>query len=143
MLQKLGQVIILVHNEILFLLSDRASSLHMKPYSARVQVKNVLMQFDIDCGCSKTLINLDTCTANFANSDHGPLLHQVPSLTIIGEFQAVKYKHLACNLPVLVVYSFGSNLLGRTWFQTLDISIQGVYFLSPDTSHVGMSNEAF
>ncbi|KAJ8874291.1 hypothetical protein PR048_025137, partial [Dryococelus australis] len=131
-----------LHDESLFLSSDRASSLHMKPYSLRVQVNIVLMQFEIDSGCSRTLINLDTYTANFANSDHGPVLHQ--SLTIIGEFQAVvKYKHFTCNLPVLIVNGIGSNLLGSNWFQGLDISIQSVYFLSPDTSYAGMSNEAF
>ncbi|KAJ8889929.1 hypothetical protein PR048_009434 [Dryococelus australis] len=37
----------------------------------------------------------------------------------------------------------GPNLLGRNWFQDLDISFQDTYFLSLDTSYAGMSNEAF
>ncbi|KAJ8885373.1 hypothetical protein PR048_011570 [Dryococelus australis] len=55
----------------------------------------------------------------------------------------IKYKHFTCNLPVLVVDGVGPNLLGCNWFQALNISIYGVYFLSPDTSYAGMSNEAF
>ncbi|KAJ8895519.1 hypothetical protein PR048_000855 [Dryococelus australis] len=142
-----------LHDESLFLSSDRALSLCIKPYSVRVQVNKVLKQFEIDSGCSETFIHLDTYTTNFANSVNGPALHQMPvglrtwasqSLTIIGEFQAVvKYKHFTCNLPVLVMDGIGPNHLGCNWFQAFDISIQGVYFLSPDTSYAGMSNEAF
>ncbi|KAJ8875010.1 hypothetical protein PR048_022900 [Dryococelus australis] len=59
------------------------------------------------------------------------------SLTIIEEFQdVVKYKHFTCNLPVLVMDGIGPNFLGH-------ISIQGVHFLSTDTSYAGMCNEAF
>ncbi|KAJ8897616.1 hypothetical protein PR048_002965 [Dryococelus australis] len=120
-----------LHNESLFLVSDQASILHTKPYSVRLQGNNVLMQFEIDSGCSRTH-NLDTYTTNFANYDNGPCFASSTlrtwasqSLTIIGEFQAVvKYKHFNCNLLVLVVDGVGPNL-GRNWFQASDISIQG------------------
>ncbi|KAJ8892959.1 hypothetical protein PR048_005540 [Dryococelus australis] len=71
-----------LHDGSLFLLSDCALSLHTKPYSVRVQVNNVIMQFEIDSGCSRPLINLDTYIANFANSNHGHVLHQVPNLLV-------------------------------------------------------------
>ncbi|KAJ8884848.1 hypothetical protein PR048_011044 [Dryococelus australis] len=43
-----------------FMMKAYFSYLHMKPYSVQVQDNNVLMQFEIDSGCSRTLINLDT-----------------------------------------------------------------------------------
>ncbi|KAJ8895647.1 hypothetical protein PR048_000983 [Dryococelus australis] len=137
-----------LHNESLFMISDRNSSLYTKSYSVQIQVNNVLMQFEIDSGRSRAHLNLDMYTTNFVNFDHGSVSHQrtcaSQSSAIIEEFQVVvKYKHFTCNLPVLVVDGVGPNPLGRNWFQALDISIQGVFFLSPDTSYAGMYNEAF
>ncbi|KAJ8869468.1 hypothetical protein PR048_028459 [Dryococelus australis] len=138
-----------LHNESLFLLSVRASSLNTKPYSVRVQVNKVLMQFEIDSDTYKP----GHLYYQFTNSDHGPVLCQVPvglrtwasqSLTIVGEFQAVvKCRHFTCKFPVLVVDGIGPNLLDRNWIQDSDIYIQVVNFLSPGTSNAGMSNEAF
>ena len=38
------------------------------------------------------------------------------------------------NLPLLILSGDGPNLLGRNWFSTLGISINGVHFQKVDSS---------
>lgn len=55
-------------------------------------------------------------------------------ITVLGTVMVnVELKRKSVHLPLLVVESHGTSLLGRDWFAPLGITVQGIYQLSSDT----------
>ncbi|XP_064479179.1 uncharacterized protein LOC135392394 [Ornithodoros turicata] len=111
-------------------------------YTVTLRVDDKLVPFEVDSGCAYTLISEETYTATWIKKPPwlGPV--EVGLQTWSGEPMKLKgsvevrvrWKSKDYLLPLLVVKGTGCSLLGRNWFQPLNIKISGVNSVPAATS---------
>lgn len=115
--------------------SDELSDMHVRridPYAEKLNVNGKGVPFEIDTGCSLTVMNEHVFLKawNEANTpDVKPIRIHLETYTcypvkVIGVASVkVKYKQQSCKLPLVVVSGNGLSLLG--WFGWRRFSLTG------------------
>lgn len=114
------------------------NTIRSKPYMVDVTVNGVQIEMEVDSGSAHSILpygvylrhkdkfseQLKPCKSNLVTWTND-------KLNVKGEIiVAVEFNEKKANLPLLVSYGRGPALLGRTWFEDLGISLQGINTIS-------------
>lgn len=99
-----------------------------------VMITNKKLEFEVDSGAACSLISEETfcrtCPTNpprLSGDDAQLRTWSGGGLKLLGSTTVnVKFKSKDCQLQLLVMKGTGCNLLGRDWFQVLQIRVQGI-----------------
>lgn len=122
------------------------------PIYIEIELNKNKIQFEVDSGSSYTIIseekawniwptgipNLDKCNLNLQTWTFN-------KVHLLGSIQVpVKYKGFKGNLELLIAKGTGQSLLGRNWFASLGISVEGINVIQIERKReVGSHNEDF
>jgi len=109
----------------------------MQPFIIHVAINGKTVPFEVDSGAGRSLISLQTFNYLFTPGAKPELDTSNVVLTtwgesavlrVVGRFNVcVTHKNITKSLSLLVTKEDGPNLLGRNWFQPLEISLEGVH----------------
>uniref|UniRef100_A0A1A7YSF0 Gypsy retrotransposon integrase-like protein 1 n=2 Tax=Iconisemion striatum TaxID=60296 RepID=A0A1A7YSF0_9TELE len=112
----------------------RMSDISMRkvdPYTESMKVNGKRVQFEIDTGCSLTVMNEKTFQDTWRSNKCPPIkpvkikleTYTGEAVEVVGAAQVkVRYKTQRAKLPLLVVKGDGPTLLGRGWLEELKLS---------------------
>lgn len=120
--------------------SVAASRARVPAYVLRVELDGVAVVMEVDSGAAFSLLNECTWARLPRRDAPRPLTTQLRTwndsrVTVLGQATvSVKYKDIKHELNVVIAKGSGPNLIGRDWFEALNISVNVNKILEIDMS---------